>query len=43
MKITGLENKVQLMITFTYTNLNTEEIKLKRMVNVAWPSRDNGS
>lgn len=42
-KITGVENKVQLLITCTYTNLSTEEIKHKRMVSVGWPNKDNGS
>lgn len=41
-KVARLENKIQLMIIFTYINLNTEKIKPKRMVSVGWPSGGKG-
>lgn len=41
-KVARLENKIQLMIIFTYINLNTEKIKPKRMVSVGWPSGRKG-
>lgn len=42
-KVARLEDKIQLMIIFTYTTLSTEDIKPKRMVSVGWLGRENGA